>query len=77
MNKIQIDIQCSMNIDGQIRGLHAADADHGAMNAVNPFHLPFGALIYTLHSNLYCSSVWPLQIVHMYYENGKRNIHFH
>lgn len=56
-----------MNIDDQIDVLHAADVDRGAMNALNLFHLPFEATVYTSNSNLYCLDVWPPHIVHMYY----------
>lgn len=65
-NEMPSHVQLLMNIYGQIHALHAADIDHDAMNASNPFRLPFEAIVYTSNSNLCCLIVWPLQIVHMY-----------
>lgn len=61
----QTNLQLPMNIDGQIHALHAADIDHDATNASNPFRLPFEAIVYTSNSSLCCLVEWPLQIVHM------------
>lgn len=61
---IRIYLQCAMNNDCQIRASLFAGTDHGEVNVLTQFHLPFVATIYTLNSSLCHSNVQLHPIFH-------------